>query len=476
MKGIFKKTAAVLLAFALLGGAVPVKPGESDLIMSAQAASYYHEGSETITMPHSTYSYDEDGEIEDEYYPDWQQYGEYFVLELDYTMDGEFFLNESGSMTAVISALDDKIIDHIDVIRSWYEGVPTISKGTLSETNGNVFTFTDINDSSVTLTGCTGDTYCSVSAVTIYYKELIKLPEFTTNSMTLGDAISLNFYIDLSAVPEDYRPYSYVEFEVNGKKQKAKFNPNKTNKAGAYGFNCVLNSISMADDVKATLYYYDKYGESRTLTHTASCETYLNKFNENDAEATWNIIKAINDYGYYMQQYLSEHSSGSWTLGVDHKAMKKSFMKPANYAQKQDTYVSELKKMKVQKVWGTNSDIEKVNYSLVLDSNTAINFKILKKDGYTGKFEVKLDDKKVTPKKIGDNRYQVTAGGISAHLLAEPHTVTVTTDHGTSTYKASALSYAYECLTDTHYNSEISAFGALYEYYKATIAYKAAQH
>lgn len=166
------------------------------------------------------------------------------------------------------------------------------------------------------------------------------------------------------------------------------------------------------------------------------------------------------------------HSAKPWTLGVDHKAMEKYFKTEARYLINKATYLSELEDMQVQKVWGTNSDIEKVNYSLVLDSNTAINFKFTKTAGYNGKFEVKLDDKKITPKEIGDNRYQVTAGGISAHLLAEPHTVTVTTDHGTSTYTASALSFVYDCLDDPRYRSETCAMGAMYEYYKATVAYK----
>ena len=257
---------------------------------------------------------------------------------------------------------------------------------------------------------------------------------FTNNSMSLGGAISLNFYADLSGVPADKLNKSYVEFEVNGKKQKANFNPNKTNKAGNYGFNCALNSISMADDVKATLHYYDVNGDEKSLTHTASCETYLKKFNESDEEPLWNLIKGINDYGYYMQQYLSSHSANNWTLDVDHKAMEKSFKMVARYLINKTAYISELEDMKVQKVWETNPDIEKVNYSLVLDSNTAINFKFTKKDGYNGKFEVKLDGKKVTPKSIGNNRYQVTASGISAHLLDKPHTITVKTDHGTSTY------------------------------------------
>ena len=305
------------------------------------------------------------------------------------------------------------------------------------------------------------------------YREGTK-PEFKTNSMTLGGSISLNFYTDLSKLPSTRYADSYVEFVVNGKKQTAKFDPNKMNKAKTYyGFNCKLNSISMADPVTAILYYYDSNGNKQCITTTSSAEDYLRKFNEqlDGGTKTWDLIKGINDYGYYMQQYLSGLKTTTWKLGVDHKAMEKAFATHAFYTGNKSTYISELKGM--AKSFGSNKNIQKVNYSLVLDSDTSINFKFKKADGYNGKFTVTVDGKSATPKKLTDGRFQVSVTGIPAHKLNEPHTVKVTTDSGTTTYKASALSYIYECINKPNSDSEYDAMSAMYEYYKAAVAYNA---
>jgi len=296
-------------------------------------------------------------------------------------------------------------------------------------------------------------------------------PEFVTNSMTLGGSIALNFYVVPGIVPMDKFAKSFVTFTVNGKSTTVPFNQDKMNsKKTAYGFLCPLNSVSMADNVFAELQYTDASGVVRKVTAVTNCENYMKKVNASHGEKLRNLIKSINDYGYYMQQYLSVYSAAPWTIGVDHRAMEKAYTTHQQYKDKKNTYLNAMKDMK--KVWGTNQNIEKVNYSLVLDSDTAINFKIKKKDGYTGKFIVKLDGKEVTPVQLSDGRYQVTASGIPAHLLSEPHTVTVTTNSGTTAYKASVLSYAYECMGVTNIDSEYDAMCALYEYYKATVAYK----
>lgn len=293
----------------------------------------------------------------------------------------------------------------------------------------------------------------------------------TTNSMTLGGSISLNFYFDLSCVPSNMLPMTYVDFEVNGKKQRAEFNPNKMNSSKtAYGFNCKLNSISMADNVKAKLVYYTDDQVAHEVTKVATCETYLNKFNENDKPATWNLIKSINDYGYYMQRYLCNHAKTKWVLGVDHKAMEKAYTSEADFAAKKSTYLNELSAYKKQ--ISINKDIEKANFSLVLESDTTLNLKIKPASGYTGSISYKLDGKPVTATKIDNGRYQVSVPGISAHLLNEAHTLEIITDSGTSTFTVSALSYAYECVKAPLDTTEYNAMCALYDYYKATVAYK----
>jgi len=297
------------------------------------------------------------------------------------------------------------------------------------------------------------------------------VPEFVTNSMTLGGSIALNFYLVPGTVPIEELEKSEVTFTVNGKTATAKFSKDKMNsRKTAYGFTCPLSSISMADDVTAVLRYTDADGEERTVTTVSNAESYMNKFSAAYGEVTWDLIRSINDFGYYMQRYLCDHSAEPWTLGVDHKAMEKAYTTHEQYTDNKSTYLDEMKDM--QKVWGTNNDIERVYYSLVLESDTSLNFKIKKKDGYTGKIRVLLDGRLVSPTRLSDGRLQVTAAGIPAHLLGMPHTITVTTSSGTATYMASVLSYDYECMDKTRTDSEFDAMCALYEYYKATIAYR----
>ena len=295
--------------------------------------------------------------------------------------------------------------------------------------------------------------------------------KFVSNSMTLGGAISLNFYVDLSMVPPENLPFTKVEFTVNGRKQTAKLDPNKMNsKKTAYGFTCMLNSVSMADDVTATVIYYDDDDDQHTVTTVSTAETYLNKFNSSDGAKLWNLIKGINDYGYYMQQYLSKHSASPWTLGVDHKAMAKFYTKPFTFEKNQATYLSELKAKQKEKSL-VDKDLSNISYSLVMDSDTAINITVKPQSTYKGSFVFTLDGKKVDAKKVGNN-YVITVSGIAAHKLGDAHTLKVKTTNGTSTFKASALSYAYECINVPYNDEEYYAMCALYEYYKAAKAYK----
>lgn len=294
---------------------------------------------------------------------------------------------------------------------------------------------------------------------------------FKTNSMTLGGSISLNFYVSLVGVPEDKLDSTKVDFTVNGKNYTSKLDRNKRNSKGYYGFTCPLDAVSMADEVQAVLTYYGPDGRKATLSTSSTAETYLNKFNENDRVELWNIIQAINDFGYYMQLYLSAHSGKPWTLGVDHAAMKKAYMSKSDMNRLNGTYTEILAKYKKTKK--VNSDIKNIQYSLILDSDTYINFKITKSDSYKGSVKVMLDDKEVTPKTLSDGRLQVTVSGIGAKQLATSHTVKVITGSKTATFTASALSYAYDCVSDPKYpDTEPYAMIALYQYYKAAVEYK----
>ena len=291
-------------------------------------------------------------------------------------------------------------------------------------------------------------------------------PKFTTQSIVLSGQIGVNFFMNLNGLTEEQRAASYVEFSIAGKNggtQTAAYDPDNMNKAGTYyKFTCRTNSVQMADRITAVYHYKDADGTEQTVATEYTVETYLNAFSESSGEELYDLIKAINDYGYYAQQYLSKHAKTPWTLGTDHAAMAKVNTTEYSYT------ADDLAAYKIVK--DLNVDLAKVTYSLTLDADTAVNLYILPAEGYDGSVAVRLKDGTVlTPVKTGD-RYRVTIGGISAHLLGNMYEVTITTASGASTVQVSALSYAYASIGD---NAEAkNAMSALYDYYLKAIAYQ----
>ena len=294
---------------------------------------------------------------------------------------------------------------------------------------------------------------------------------FTKNSMTLGGAVSLNIYLYYGDIPEDNYADTYVEFDVNGKKQRADFDPCSMDSTGKdYRFNCRLNAVSMADEVKATFHYIDKNGNAQTLTTIADAESYLKKFDESDAPKVWNLIRAINDYGYYMQFYLSYYAGEPWQLGVDHKAMQSAYTRPSYYVNKKADYISQLSAYQSSESY--NRDIERVRKALILDSDTVLYLGIEPKKNYKGSIGITVDGRPAEVSVRSDGVYEVYIRGIPAHKLGDTYTVEITTDNGKKTVKASALSYAYTAVQDPVSDSELYAMCALYDYYKAALAYR----
>lgn len=305
---------------------------------------------------------------------------------------------------------------------------------------------------------------------------LANQPSLVSNTMTLGGSISLNFYYDLSQIPADKKADTYVEFEVNGKKQTANFDANKMNsKKTAYGFTCMLTSVSMADDVKATMHYFDENGNEKTFVTTSNGQAYLQKFDDTDGEKTYNLVKAVNDFGYHLQKYLCTAAATPWTYGVDHVSMAKCFTDTSAYLNNRSTYLSELESYAKQ--INKNADINKFNYSLSLEADTTLIVRVKPEASYTGSLDITVTDSDNNPvafttSKMADGRTQVNIPNISAHKLGDTYTVSVKTTNGTSTFKASALSYVYAGIKDFGSAEELNAMCSIYEYYKKTIAFR----
>ena len=301
------------------------------------------------------------------------------------------------------------------------------------------------------------------------YLTLKKNDFFKTQNLILSGKIGVSFNLDLSSLTEQERNASYMEFKINGRTSKAPFDKNSRNASGKYySFTCYVTAVEMADTITAVFHY----GSGNTVSKKYSVLDYIKAIEKNASSynaKTLYLIHSIADYGHYSQPFLA--ANNNWTIGKEHKEMSKHYTSSYSY--------DAIKKAagKYQRVLDLGkSDIEKITYSLSLNSGTSLNVFIKAKDNYTG--SVKVTTKKgnaatsYTAVKQADGRYKVTIPNISAHQLGDMYTVTAETTNGTETCSLSALSYVYAVLDGNSNNTAKNAVSSLYIHYDATLNYR----
>ncbi len=300
------------------------------------------------------------------------------------------------------------------------------------------------------------------------------VPEFRTQSLILSGEIGVNFYMDLSQIPEEMREESCVEFTV-GKSDPVKvpFDADKINSKGYFGFTCYVKSIQMADTIRAVYHY----GDGKTISKEYSVLRYIQAVEKNasgfDAR-TLALVRSIADFGHHAQIYLAEVNG--WTIGDKYAEMSRHFTDIYYY----DDILSVVQENAfVTEINGTN--ITKATYKLHLDAETTVDVLLTTKDGKapanvtltiheeeTGK----ENTKKVTPVKQSDGRYLIRIPGISAHKLGDMITITGTAGK-TFTVRVSALSYVRSVLNNFYATTAAkNCLASLYMYYADTMAYR----
>ena len=180
------------------------------------------------------------------------------------------------------------------------------------------------------------------------------------------------------------------------------------------------------------------------------------------------LVHALADYGHYVQPFLSD--ARGWTVGDgnDQYAEMSIF-----YAEEYDINAvkAAVADYAIDRTY--SSDIEKVSFSLLMDTDTSIYLYFKPVSGYTGGFTVDG----YTATKQSDGRYLVKIPNIGADKLGTTYTVVATTDAGSTTVKVSALSYVKGVLDAYTTDSEKdvhaqNAAAAIYRYYAAANAYK----
>ena len=294
-------------------------------------------------------------------------------------------------------------------------------------------------------------------------------PAFKCCTLLLTGQIGVNFYADLSRLTEEEREAVTVEFSVNGVTTTDTFDAACTDPDGHgyYGFTCFVNSIEMADEITATLYF----GEGGEVSTEYSVQNYVDYVLENTEDFSGEVVslvEAIADYGHYVQLFLEP--THDWTLGVDHETML-----CANELDGDDVEAArEAVSDRAPALNCGESAVEGAGFSLVLDSETTLRLFLRVRDGYTGDAAATCNGDDVACVQQTSGRYLVEIADIPAFALGDTYDITISAD-GEATVSLSALSYAYAVL-----NAESGPFDtdearlaatALYRYYAAARAY-----
>ncbi len=294
------------------------------------------------------------------------------------------------------------------------------------------------------------------------------VPAFRTHALVLSGEIGVTFYMQLPN-GVDYSD-STMEFDIGGNRTaKAGYDPNNKNKDGNYyGFTCFVNSVEMADTITATF----RYGDNKSVWQTYSVVQYVDEFNvkaESFPAQTQNLVKALADYGHYMQLFLA--NANNWALGENgrHRVMPEAnSISDAEITQIKDKTQAFAISRDV-----TGTDINKITYSLYLDSKISIYLYLKMNDGYSGAAPTAKDgDKNFRVAKMSDSRYRVVIPNIKASQLGTNNKVVITAGDKSCTVTVSPLSYVYTVLTNTgsYDPSAKAAMASLYKYYIAAVA------
>ena len=297
---------------------------------------------------------------------------------------------------------------------------------------------------------------------------------FKKQSLTLSGEIGVNFFVYMDGLTNVEKSASYMTFTVgkSTEETRADFDGSFKNTTNEYyGFTCKVNAIQMADKIHA-VFHYSKGGTDYTLEKDYSVTDYIaTRLGESGvSEKEKTLIKAMNDFGYYSQQYLSELRG--WTIGTDYAGVAEPFTTDFDLnAIKEDT-----KRNAIQTIFREN-DVYQVSFALKLDAETSVYLYVRLAEGYSGTFQaLDLNDKDLGAVRQKDGRYLIKLDGKSAHELAMGDLVYFRTDtattHATMTSTdVSPISYAYACLSNDCSVAKKKMAAAMYIYNRAAVDY-----
>ena len=290
---------------------------------------------------------------------------------------------------------------------------------------------------------------------------------YRSHSLVLGKEIGVNFTMDLSALSESEKASAVMEFVLRGKTYRQAFGDAENLGAGLYRFTCHISSVQMAESITPVF----RYGENSVATDGIySAKKYIDYVVDNSgsfASEVVDLVKALGDYGHYIQIYLAARNG--WVAGTDYTALAK--YRAADYTSDEKTaYLDALTDEGVAMVKTiTGSAVTGVSYFLNFDSMTYINIKLSAGESLTASATV--DGKTVYATHSGDFRTQ----GLPIIQLGDAITLRGSGSENTTEFSVtlSGLSYIRAILNSGTATTEAkNAMSSLYIYYRMACVYQ----
>ena len=205
---------------------------------------------------------------------------------------------------------------------------------------------------------------------------------FTTHSLALSGEIGVVFNV---TVPSDFSgSVDKVTFSVgkNGSSEMAADSAVYDPGAGIYSFTCYTGAYNMADIIYPTL-VYTVNNEQKTIPGAPySAQDYVNYVLGNNGQYTAEeveAVKAIGDYGYFAQKYLSEYHG--FGVGDGEDAKYAEFTSHSTDSYDYGAVMNSIGDLPAYSLPENTETIDNTTFSLDLESETALYLYVTAKNG-----------------------------------------------------------------------------------------------
>lgn len=285
-------------------------------------------------------------------------------------------------------------------------------------------------------------------------------------SLSLSDDIGLNFVMQLSDSLLIDKDNTYVEFTPEGSKKSTRVylkDADKVNYNGTdcYSFKYRVNAAEMTKKVNAVLHCNDWTGQTYSYSVYDYASKILAEPESSEYKSSAPLIKAMLNYGGYVQTYFNEKTDALANKGLYNKTndpvltTNTTVSKDYNYA-----------------VFNNNIGVSFIGGSLVLNSGTDLKlYYSINDQNMANNINVSVNGQNVAPEYDG-NIMCVRVPDISISSIGDTYNVKISVNGKELNQKYSAMTYMYKALNSQNSNTKLNnVVKALYLYNEAAKQY-----